>query len=179
MKLVLVGFMGCGKSTVGKLISKKTSLPFIDLDSVIVEREGRTIPEIFREDGEEFFRELERETLISELLREGSFVLSTGGGAPAYRNNMEVINRLSTSVFLYADFETLYGRISGDGNRPLASLDRKKLRELYEKRLPYYRKAHFTVDTTGKTPEEVAEEIISLLSAGRDKPNREGQGSQT
>ncbi len=179
MKVVLIGFMGSGKSTVGKLLSKKTSLPFVDLDSVIVEREGRTIPEIFREEGEEFFRELEREMLISELRREGSFVLSTGGGAPAYRNNMEVINSLATSVFLYADFETLYGRISGDGNRPLASLEKEKLRELYQKRLPFYRKAHFTVDTTGKTPEEVAEEVISLLSVGKGKPNQEGQGGQT
>ena len=179
MKLVLVGFMGSGKSTVGRLISKRVSLPFVDLDSVIVERAGRTIPEIFREEGEEFFRELERETLISELRREGGFVLSTGGGAPAYRNNMEIINSFATSVFLYADFDTLYSRISGDGNRPLASLDRKKLRELYEKRLPFYRRAHFTVDTTGKMPEKVAEEVISLLSAGRGKPSQEGQGGQT
>ena len=179
MKIVLIGFMGSGKTTVGEILSNKLSLPFIDLDSVIVERARKTIPEIFRERGEEHFRKLERESLIGELSKKESFILSTGGGAPAYKDNMEIINSLATSVFLYADFETLYSRISGDENRPLASLDKEKLRELYQKRLPFYRKAHFTVDTTGKNPEEVAREVISLLFGVRGKPSQEGQEGPT
>ncbi len=169
MKIVLVGFMGSGKSTVGELLSEKLSIPFVDLDSVIVERIGLSIPQIFKKEGEAFFREKEREFLIEELKKRSDFILSTGGGVPAYRDNMEVINSSATSVFLHADFETLYGRISGDRNRPLASLDREKLRELYLKRLPFYRKAHFTVDTSGKSPNEVVNEIISLLNGGRGK----------
>lgn len=169
MKIVLVGFMGSGKSTVGKILSEKLSVPFVDLDSVVVERAGMSIPEIFRKKGESEFRKIEREALISELLKEGSFVLSTGGGAPAYSDNMEIINRFALSFFLYADFETLYGRISEDRNRPLTALKKEELERLYTDRLPFYKKARFTVNTEGKTPEEVAEEIISLLSGGRDR----------
>jgi len=171
MKIVLVGFMGSGKSTVGKILSEKLLIPLVDLDSVIVEKTGLSIPQIFKEKGEEFFREKEREFLLKELKRISDFILSTGGGAPAYRDNMEVINSYSTSVFLYADFETLYSRISGDENRPLASLDKVRLRELYRKRLPFYRKALFTVDTTDKNPEQVADEIISLLNGEKGRAN--------
>jgi len=171
MKLVLIGFMGSGKSTVGKILSEKLLIPLVDLDSIIVEKTGLSIPQIFREKGEEFFREKEREFLLKELKRNSDFILSTGGGAPAYRDNMEVINSYATSVFLYADFETLYSRISGDENRPLASLDEVRLRELYRKRLPFYRKAHFTVDTTDKNPEQVADEIISLLNGEKGRTN--------
>lgn len=169
MKLVLVGFMGSGKSTVGKFLSEKLSLSLVDLDSIIVERTGLSIPQIFKEKGEEFFREKERELLLEKLKGNSSFILSTGGGAPAYKNNMEIINSYATSVFLYADFKTLYSRISGDENRPLASLDEVRLRELYQKRFPFYRKAHFTVDTSGKSPEQVADEIILLLNGGRGR----------
>ena len=179
MKLVLVGFMGSGKTTVGKLLSKKLSLPFVDLDTVIVERTGMTIPEIFKQKGEKFFREAERQFLVEELKKKNSFVLSTGGGAPTYRNNMEVINSYATSIFLYADFDTLYSRICGDLNRPLTSRKKEELRELYEKRLPFYKMAHFTVDTTGKTPEEVTKEIISLLSGEKGKSTLERQENQT
>ncbi len=173
MKVVLVGFMGSGKSTVGKLLSSELSLPFVDLDEVIVETTGLSIPDIFRLKGETGFREIER-GLLTDILsgEERGLVLSTGGGAPAYRDNMELINRYATSVFLYADFDTIYSRIMGDTNRPLASLGRERLKELYRGRLPFYRKARFTVDTSGKSPEEVTREVISLLTGGKGKSSR-------
>ncbi len=172
MKLVLVGFMGSGKSTVGPLISQEFSLPFLDLDDLIVEKTGLSIPQIFDRLGETGFRELERETLIDLLRSDREFVLSTGGGAPAYRDNMDIINRYATSIFLYAGFSTLYGRICGDSNRPLASLGRERLKELYRMRLPFYRKAHLTVNTEGKDPYEITREVVSLLTGGRGKANR-------
>ncbi len=179
MKLVLVGFMGSGKSTVGRLLSRKLSLPFVDLDSLIVERTGMSIPQIFREKGEGYFREIEREILISELSSSRNLILSTGGGAPAYRDNMNLINRFSTSIFLHASFETLFSRISGDRNRPLASLDRERLKNLFLKRLPFYRKAHITINTEGKTPADVVNEVVSTLNGGKGKPTPEGQENQT
>ena len=172
MKIVLVGFMGSGKSTVGKILSEKLSIPFRDLDSIIVENTGMSIPEIFQNKGETAFRELERFFLLSELSKKTNFILSTGGGTPAYKDNMEKINQSGISIFLYADFETLYNRISGDKNRPLTSLSKEELKELYKKRLPFYRKALFTVNTTGKTPEEVVNEIFLLTHGGKDKSNR-------
>ncbi len=173
MKVVLVGFMGSGKSTVGRLLSSELFLPFVDLDEVIVEKTGLSIPDIFKLKGETGFREIERELLADILSREErGLVLSTGGGAPAYRDNMELINRYATSVFLYADLNTIYSRILGDTNRPLASLGKEQLKELYRKRLPFYRKAHFTVDTFGKSPEEVTRKVISLLNGGKGKTSR-------
>jgi len=164
MKVTLIGFMGCGKSTVGELLSKKLNLPFIDLDSLIVERTGREIPQIFKELGEEGFREIERELLREVLKREGSLVLSVGGGAPAYRDNIEVINKHSTSIFLNTPFESLWERIFKDKNRPLVKLGREGLKELYLKRLPYYKRANLEVECRDKSPEEIAEEIILKLS---------------
>ncbi len=172
MKIVLVGFMGSGKSTVGKILSKKLSIPFRDLDFIIVKNTGMSIPEIFQNKGETAFRELERSFLLSELSRKANFILSTGGGTPAYKDNMEKINQSGISIFLYADFETLYRRISGDKNRPLASLSKKELKKLYEKRLPFYKKALFTVNTAGKTPEEVTNEILSLIHGEKGKSNQ-------
>ncbi|ADU97250.1 shikimate kinase [Thermovibrio ammonificans] len=163
MKVVLVGFMGSGKSTVGKLLERELRIPLIDLDSLIEERTGKTIPQIFREEGQERFREIESQLLRELLSSKGSFIISTGGGTPCHKNNAEEINRKAVSVFLYAPFETLWERIKGDTNRPLTKLGKEKLKELYENRLPFYTKAHLTVNTEGKTAEEVAEEIKNYL----------------
>ena len=164
MKITLIGFMGSGKTTVGKLLSKSLKITFIDLDDLIVQRTAMEIPQIFKEFGEEGFRKIEREILEEILNQKGEFVLSTGGGAPAYSDNLELINKNSTSVFLKADFETLWNRISMDKNRPLVSRGKEELLKLYRERLPFYEKAHIVVDTTNKSPEEVVEEIEKALS---------------
>ena len=87
MKISLIGFMGCGKTTVGRLLSKRLGIPFFDLDELVVEREGMSIPEIFKKKGERVFRKLESQVLKELLLKNISFVLSTGGGTPTYLNN--------------------------------------------------------------------------------------------
>jgi shikimate kinase len=155
--------MGSGKTTVGNLLSRELGVEFFDLDSVIERNSGMSIPELFKEYGEEKFRELERELLKSLLKRSGGFVISTGGGAPAYRDNMELINSFATSVFLLEDFERLWKRIKEDKGRPLVKLGKEEVRELYRKRLPYYRKASVTLECSGKGVKEVVEELLAEL----------------
>ncbi len=181
MKVTLIGFMGCGKSTVGKELSKLLNLPFIDLDQEIVERTGKSISELFKILREEGFREIESSTLKELLLKEESFIISAGGGTPAYGKNIKVINALSESVFLKTDFETLWERICRDPNRPLVKLGKEKVRELYFKRLPYYQRAKFTVECDGKSPEEIAREVaIKLSLPGRSgRATQKGQGDRT
>ena len=162
MKIVLVGFMGSGKSTVGKLLSERLSLPFLDLDEEIVKKTGMTIPTIFSKFGEDTFRELERETLL-ELLSAKECIISTGGGAPAYKDNMDKINKNAVSVYLEADFETLWDRISDDSNRPLVSLGKETVRELFEKRKPFYEKAKIKVRTDIYSPFETVDKILQQL----------------
>lgn len=181
MKITLVGFMGSGKSTVGRELSELLGFPLLDLDRLIVEKTGKSIPEIFKSLGEEGFREIEASVLKESLLKEGSGIIATGGGAPAYGENIEVINRHSLSVFLKTPFEVIWERISRDENRPLVKLGREGVMELYRKRLPYYERAKLIVECEGKSPREIAQEIISNLSLneGEGRASPEGQGGQT
>lgn len=119
MKIVLVGFMGSGKTTLGKRLASKLKHPFIDLDAEIESVTKRTIPEIFEEDGETIFREIERDTL-KDLLTRNEYVIATGGGAPCYSNNMELINEYADSIYLKISPKVLAGRlISSKTERPL------------------------------------------------------------
>ena len=163
MKIVLLGFMGSGKSTIGKLLSERLEVPFLDLDEEIVRKTGLSIPEIFSSLGEEKFREIERETLIGLLSKTESLVVSTGGGAPAYKDNMELINKNSISIYLKADFEKLWKRISKDSNRPLVAAGKEKVRELFERRIPFYEKADIVVRTDIFTPDETVERILKFM----------------
>ncbi len=165
LKIVLLGFMGSGKSTIGKLLSERLKVPFLDLDEEIVRKTGLSIPEIFSSLGEENFREIERETLIGLLSKPGSLVVSTGGGAPAYKDNMELINKNSISIYLKADFEKLWKRISQDGNRPLVATGKEKVRKLFERRIPFYERANIVVRTDNQTPEETTDEILKKLNS--------------
>ncbi|MEO2068005.1 MAG: shikimate kinase [Desulfurobacteriaceae bacterium] len=162
MRIILVGFMGSGKSTIGKLLSERLFLPFLDLDEEILKRTGMTIPTIFSKFGEDTFRELERETLL-ELLSAKECIISTGGGAPVYKDNMDKINESAVSVYLKAEFETLWDRISKDSNRPLVSLGKEKVRELFEKRKPFYEKAKIKVRTDIYSPSETVDKILQEL----------------
>ena len=163
MKIVLLGFMGSGKSTIGKLLSERLKVPFLDLDEEIVRKTGLSIPEIFSSSGEEKFREIEREVLIGLLSKSESLIVSTGGGAPAYKDNMELINKNGTSIYLKADFEKLWERISKDGNRPLVAAGKEKVRKLFERRIPFYERADIVVRTDIFTPDETVERILKIM----------------
>lgn len=163
MKVVLVGFMGSGKSTVGKLLSKRLNLSFFDLDDEIVKIVKMPIPELFSKFGEQKFRKIERKTLIKLLLKTENFILSTGGGTPAYEDNMEKINKFALSVYLKADFNNLWERISEDTNRPLVASGRENVRKLFQNRNLFYDKANISVRTDVQTVEETVEEIVRKL----------------
>lgn len=164
--VVLVGFMGAGKSSVGLALSRKLAWPFEDLDNRIQAREHRSIEEIFRQSGENGFRQVEH-TALKSLVQElgtSAMVLALGGGAFAQANNAALLDEpgLST-VFLDAPVEELFSRCRRQQlDRPLRG-DLEEFRRLYESRRPFYLKAGIRIETTGKDVETVAAEAIATL----------------
>lgn len=170
MKIVLIGYMASGKSTVGKELSSKLCIPFIDLDNYIEEGEGKSVSKIFEENGEIYFRKKEHEYLKQLLDSEDNFVLSLGGGTPCYAGNMDlVLNSDATSIYLKASLKTLYNRLQNQKeSRPLvASISDEKLSEfiakhLFERRF-FYEKANFNLTIDDKKVSEIVAELRILL----------------
>lgn len=160
--IYLCGFMGCGKTFMGRRISELLAVPFVDLDSFIVENEGMTIPEIFDKFGEQHFRALEA-SYIRKL--SGGNIVATGGGAIINPQTAEFARKSGAVIFINTDFETCYARIQGDQNRPLVMNSTKaQLKELYNKRKPIYKaQSTYTVNGNGRT-EIISEEIIRLAN---------------
>jgi len=147
--VILVGFMGAGKSTVGRLLARRLGLCFVETDDMITAREGRSIPEIFAERGEPYFRALEA-AVLGDLAAKHGHVVSTGGGFPCRPGAIERLRALGTVVWLAADFETLYERATRLEGRPmLAGRSREEVAALYEARKAVYGQAHLAVDVSG------------------------------
>jgi shikimate kinase len=161
--VILVGFMGAGKSVCGRLLARRLGRCFVETDDMIVATDGRSIPEIFRESGEARFRQLEADTLESLKLKSGD-VIATGGGMPCRDGRMELLRKLGTVVWLDGDVRELHERASRLGNRPM--LEGRSMTEidaLYRARQPYYRRAHITIDTTGIGADQVVARILTAL----------------
>ncbi len=162
--------MASGKSTIGREISKKLNMKFIDLDDYISKREKSSILEIFKVKGEIYFRRIESLYLSEILNSKDSFILSVGGGTPCYSNNMELIlNSEASSIYIKASIKTLAARLASEKNkRPLvAELENDKLIEfvakhLFERRF-FYEQASITLNTEDKSIEEITTEIRILL----------------
>ena len=159
--ITLTGFMGSGKTTVGKVLADFLGCPFMDLDDLIVKKAGKSIPEIFAQDGEPAFRQLEARLLRQtvEKYTENTVVLALGGGAVTSPASASLLHEKTVCIYLRATLETLQARLEGEtAGRPLADAslaDRLAAREpLYEET------AHVIIDTDGLTPDEVADEII-------------------
>ncbi|MDC6367779.1 MULTISPECIES: shikimate kinase [Flavobacteriaceae] len=170
MKVVLVGYMASGKSTVGKMLAKELDMPFIDLDDYIEEQEQKSISDIFSEKGEIFFRKLEHSTLSEVLESHETLVLSTGGGTPCYSGNMEtILEKSDHSIYLQLSVPNLAERIEGEKDkRPLVSnLDAEELQEFIGKHLfersQFYSKAKHIVPCNDKDLQNVVSEIKTLL----------------
>lgn len=169
-KVILCGYMASGKTTTAKLLSKKSGLPYIDLDEVIEQNTGKTISQLFKDGGEIKFRKLEHEVLNSIVNDTESFVLSLGGGTPVYANNHLVMQRDDVvSVYLKVGIAELVKRIRTQaGQRPLLEalkddeLDEFVAQHLFE-RSYYYHQAKHVVATDGKSPEEIVDEIMKLI----------------
>lgn len=160
-RIVLVGFMGSGKTSVGEELAALLRWSFLDLDRLIEERSGRSVAAIFRESGEPAFRALELLAAQAAVARE-QCVIAAGGGAFADRGTRETLERGSLSVYLECDLDTILARVPADGSRPLAGT-RATMRRLLLAREPSYRSAHLTVDASRGTPSELALEIARAL----------------
>jgi shikimate kinase len=158
--LVLVGFMGAGKTTVGRLLAGGLGVPFLDSDHVIEARAGRPIPEIFATDGEPAFRALEHE-VIASLLRGPDVVLALGGGAAEHEETRKLLASVPVA-FLRIGYREAMARVGGDDNRPM--LARPDLADVYERRqVGYESVARVTVGVDDASPEVIAAEILTRL----------------
>lgn len=161
--VILIGFMGTGKSTVGQIIADKLGWTFVDTDAWIVEKAGKTIPELFASAGEAAFRALERDAL-HELLSGERRVLATGGGAVLAAENRERMLSGGLVVALTAPREAIIERVRNDRNRPLLhGVVEERVASLLEARSGAYDFAHLTVDTAPVTPDEAADTIVRTL----------------
>lgn len=159
--IVLVGFMGAGKTTIGNLLAARLGLPFADSDEVIERRAGRPIKQIFAEDGEPAFRTLEHQ-VIAGLLDGPALVLALGGGATEHPGTRD---RLAAAqvVYLQVGYEQAMHRVGGDSGRPL--LARPDLAATYQRRLLRYAEiATLTVSTDGRHPEAISQDILARLN---------------
>jgi len=162
--IVLTGFMGTGKSEVSQQLSKVLGWKVIDIDTEIEKSQRMKITGIFKQFGEQGFRDIETET-IKTLSKNKNVIISTGGGAVLRQENMDALRENGVIICLTATPETILKRIGNNNDRPLLQVEEplKKIRELLEFRMPYYEKADIMIDTENKTPLEIAEEIIKLV----------------
>ncbi|WP_078545710.1 shikimate kinase [Litchfieldia alkalitelluris] len=160
--IYLTGFMGAGKTTIGQELANRLQLPVIDTDLYIVEQVGKTIPEIFAEDGEKVFRKYERE-YIQKLPTE-DVIITTGGGIVIQEENRNWMKEHGTVIYLHCEIEEVFNRVSTDGSRPLIEKNQKeKVIDLYHSRLSFYNEADVIVDTTQKNIDDVVKEIDDVL----------------
>jgi shikimate kinase len=160
-RVVLTGFMGSGKTTVGPLVAERLGWTFVDVDDVIAAEAGTTIPEIFKRDGETEFRRRERQTIASLALRDG-LVLALGGGAieDAETRTLLLTTPGTLLVHLEVKLETTLARCRGTEHLRPVLVDEANLASRYERRLPLYRMAHVSLNVDTLTPDEVAEAIV-------------------
>ena len=160
-KVYLVGFMGAGKTTVGRALARRLDWRLEDIDQRIEQRERRDIPTIFRQEGEPYFRGVERQELIA-LLPDRGAVIATGGGTIVDAVTRELMLRDGAVVWLDAPFATILERVPVDGRRPLAA-DRIEMERLYNQRLMAYGQAHLRLDAGKSSVEELVDQIVEWL----------------
>jgi shikimate kinase len=159
--IVLVGFMGAGKTTVGRLLAGQLGVPFLDSDHVVEARAGRPIPEIFAADGEPAFRALEHE-VITDLLSGPDAVLALGGGAAETIQTRKLLAAVPV-IYLRVSYAEARARVGGDGYRPM--LARPDITDVYERRRATYAEvATLTVDVDGRSPEDIAKDVLAGIA---------------
>ncbi|WP_035588420.1 shikimate kinase [Hippea jasoniae] len=161
MNVVLVGFMGAGKTTIARILAKKKNLRFVDTDKLIEKETGLTIKEIFKIKGEDYFRDLERQIIDRYLLFCNNCVIATGGGMPCFFNNMEKLKKIGFVIYVNVDFDRIVKRVGDSNRRPLFS-NLSEAKRLFNERIKCYHKADFVVDGN-KEKEEVVQTIEKLV----------------
>lgn len=161
--IVLVGFMGTGKSAVGQRLAERLNMRFVSTDELIEKQEGRPITEIFAKSGEPYFRKIEKEVVrrVSEL---DNVVIAAGGGVVLDEENMENLRKKGVIICLSATPEVIYQRTRDYNHRPLLNVPdpTKRIKELLDKRAPFYEKAEFSVDTSSLSIDDVVEEVLKI-----------------
>lgn len=159
--IALIGFMGTGKSSVGQIAAAQLHFTFLDTDHVIESRAGKTISEIFTQQGEPAFRDLEKK-IVAELAHRKKTVISTGGGLPVGPGNLDNLKTHSLVVCLWASPEKIWERVRGQTHRPLLNEPDplEKIRRLLAEREPYYRQADVLLNTEMRSLKDVAQQVI-------------------
>jgi len=162
--IILTGFMGTGKTAVGRRLAMLLNMELIDVDTEIEKSQQMSINEIFRQFGEPGFREIETE-MIQKLSERKDVIISTGGGAVLKQKNMDALRKQGVIICLMASPQTILKRTSHNSNRPLLKVKDpfEKIKELLNFRKPFYEKADILIDTEDKTPLQIAEEIIDKI----------------
>ena len=164
--VILIGYMGCGKSTVGKRLSYRLKMPYVDTDRLIEKKQGTTIREIFAKYGEPVFRDMETECVKSLFDFKQDYVIAVGGGLPMREENRALMKKLGTVVYLRAKPEAIYDRLKDDTTRPLLQGEdpQGKIRTMIAQRGPVYEEAAVhIVDVDGKNFDEIIDEIEEVV----------------
>ncbi len=164
--IIITGFMGTGKSAVAQQLASKLKMEFIDMDRIIEEDQGMSIPDIFARYGENYFRQQENK-LVKELIRKENMVIATGGGTLLSSDNVEILDQKGEIICLYADSKILYNRVKRKNNRPLLKVENvlSEINRLLEKRKKIYDNIKWKIDTTNLNVQEVTDKIIVLLKS--------------
>lgn len=173
--IVLIGFMGAGKSTVSEYLSRKYNMDTVEMDQIIAEREKMSISDIFSVHGEEYFRDLETKLLI-EMQAKTNTVISCGGGVPMRERNVKEMKKNGCVVLLTATPETILERVKDNHDRPLLEGNKtvSYISELMEKRREKYEAAaDLIIETDGKSAQEICEELVQKMAGGQRIWNRE------
>lgn len=159
--ITLVGLMGVGKSETAKELAQIAGYEVVDSDHEIEKDTQKTITKIFQENGEQFFRNKEKETIREIVINKDKIVIATGGGAFCDKSSADLLLENSFVVWLKCDIETITKRLEEDNSRPILKENNKEeiLKSLAKKREIFYQRAHFSIDTTSKTPIEIASKI--------------------
>ncbi len=170
--VILIGFMGCGKSSIGVRLSYKLKMPVIDTDKVIQKRQGCTISELFAEKGEAYFRQLETDYVKELLTQKGSHIISVGGGLPVREENRALLKKLGMVVYLRVRPETVYKRLKHDTTRPLLQGDNpmEKIETLMSERAPLYESgADVIIDVDDMETEQIMQKIMQIYWSRQHK----------
>ena len=170
VNIALIGFMGAGKTSVGRLVSEQLGFDYLDTDEMIQSRTGRTITDIFAKDGEPAFRKLE-EQIVAELTTHERTVISTGGGLPVNPKNLASLKIHALVVCLWASPDKIWERVRNQTHRPLLNTPdpKGKIRELLAEREPFYRKADVLLNTEPRHVREVAQQVIDQFKLAASK----------
>ena len=169
--LALIGFMGTGKSSIGRILAAQLGFDFIDTDALIEERTGKSVTEIFAQNGEPAFRKIER-SLVKELGGKTGMVISTGGGLAANAENLNALKETALVICLWAAPETIWERVRHQTHRPLLRDPNPlaKIRSLLAAREPFYKQADVLINTDLRPMREVAQQVLHHFQAAQRRP---------